>query len=82
MMPQASLPPSLFYTGKAYLEASVDDSLVKELLEDPPDGLHEPGVHGLVVILEVNPATKAGHNILVGRTENMTKLGKIISKLE
>ena len=76
------ISPSLFTTGKIYLEASVDNSLVKELLEDPPDGLHEPGVHGLVVILEVNPATKASHNILVGRTENTTQLGNKISEVE
>ena len=36
-------------------EPLVDESLVPELLEDPPDGLHVPWVEGLVVVLKVDP---------------------------
>jgi len=37
-------------------EALVDKSLVVDLLEDPPHGLHEPGIHGFIIILEINPS--------------------------
>ena len=37
----------------------VDAALVPELLEDPPDGLHEAEVHRLVVVVEVDPAAHA-----------------------
>ena len=38
---------------------AVDAALVPKLLEDPPDRLHEVGVHGLVVVVEVDPAAHA-----------------------
>eukprot|EP00760_Papus_ankaliazontas_P021320 PhM_4_TR18673/c0_g1_i1/m.71141 len=47
-----------------HLEAAVDELLVPELLEDPPDGLHVREVHRLVVVLEVDPATEARHDLL------------------
>src|SRR5512145_628125 len=34
----------------------IDATLVPQLLEYPPDGLHEVGVHRLVVVVEVDPA--------------------------
>ena len=40
-------------------EAPVDHALVVHLLEDPPDGLHEPGVHGLVVVFKIDPPEKS-----------------------
>ena len=45
-------------------EALVDEALVPELAEDPPDRLHEGGVEGLVVVLEVDPPAQAGHRLL------------------
>ena len=39
--------------------AAVDESLLKEHLEDVPHGLHEAEVHGLVVIPEVDPPAEA-----------------------
>lgn len=44
---------------RAHLEALVDQALLEELLEYPPDRFHEAGVQGFVVILEVNPAPHA-----------------------
>ena len=41
------------------LEALVDVFLLPELRKDPPHALHEVDVHGLVVILEVNPPPRA-----------------------
>ena len=41
----------------------VDAALVPELLEDPPDRLHELGLHRLVVVVEVDPATHARHRL-------------------
>ncbi len=41
----------------------VDAPLVPELLEDPPDGLHEVGVHGLVVVVEIDPPPHARHGL-------------------
>ena len=37
----------------------VDEPLVEELLHHPPHGLHVPGVHRLVVVIEVDPAADA-----------------------
>ncbi len=45
-------------------QALVDEPLRVELLEDPPDALHEGGVHRLVVVLEVHPAAQAGDGLL------------------
>ena len=39
---------------------AVDAALVPELLEDPPDGLHVGEIHGLVVVVEIDPAAHAG----------------------
>jgi hypothetical protein len=44
-------------------EALVDEPLIVDLLEDPPDGLHEPGVHGFVVILEIDPSPHSPHDL-------------------
>lgn len=38
--------------------ATVDLALVEQLLEDPPLGLHEGWVHGLVVVVKVDPAAE------------------------
>ena len=45
-----------------HLEAAVHQALVPELFQDPPDRLHVPGVHGLVVVVEVDPAADAAHD--------------------
>ena len=45
-------------------KAFVDEPLVVELFEDPPDGLHVPRVHGLVVLLEVDPTTHTPNDVL------------------
>ena len=42
------------------LVSLVDEILVEELTEDPPNTLHEGRVHGLVVVLEVDPSAEAG----------------------
>ena len=39
-------------------------NLSVELFEDPPDTLHEPGVHGLVVPPEVNPPAQPANDLL------------------
>ena len=39
--------------------ALVDQAAVPQLLEDPPDGLHEVGVHRAVLVVEVDPAAHA-----------------------
>ena len=40
------------------LHALVDEPTVPQLLDDPPHGLHVPDVHGLVVVVEVDPAAE------------------------
>lgn len=44
------------------LGASVDKAALEDLLEGPPDTLHILGVHGLVIVLEVDPATEPLHD--------------------
>jgi len=46
------------------LEATVDKTFVVELLEDPPDALHERRIHRLVVVLKVNPTTQTSYVLL------------------
>jgi hypothetical protein len=46
------------------LETTVHEALVEELLENPPDGLHELKVHGKVGLLEVNPTTETTESLL------------------
>ena len=41
------------------LGASLDKAFLVDLLEGPPDTLHELGVHGFVVIVEVDPTTES-----------------------
>ena len=41
-----------------HLEALVDQPLVPELLDHPPHRLHVPRVHGLVVVVEIHPASE------------------------
>merc|ERR1719427_1274496 len=45
-------------------EPLVDQPLGVKLLEDPPDALHEPGVHSLVVPLEVYPPAQPTNDLL------------------
>jgi len=45
-------------------ERLVDEALVPELLERPHDRLHVVAVHGLVVVLEVDPAGLSGDRLL------------------
>ena len=45
------------------LFAPVHEVLVPELANDPPDGLHVPGFHGFVVIVEVDPASEPGDRL-------------------
>jgi len=42
--------------------ALVDQALVPKSLHHPPDGFHIVGVHGLVVAVEVHPASGARHD--------------------
>ena len=42
---------------------SVHEPLIKNLLEGPPDALHEVSVHGLVVSLEVDPSAEAPNDV-------------------
>lgn len=44
--------------------ALVQESLFPQALENPPDGFHVVGVHGLVVVLEVHPAPQPGDGLL------------------
>jgi hypothetical protein len=44
--------------------SSVNQILVEDLSEDPPNGLHETLVHGPVGILDVNPSSKSLDNAL------------------
>mmetsp|Transcript_96819 Transcript_96819/g.269232 ORF Transcript_96819/g.269232 Transcript_96819/m.269232 type:complete len:305 (+) Transcript_96819:2331-3245(+) len=44
-------------------EGPIDQPLGVELLEDPPATLHEGQIHGLVVIVKVNPAAEPLHNL-------------------
>mmetsp|Transcript_5114 Transcript_5114/g.7795 ORF Transcript_5114/g.7795 Transcript_5114/m.7795 type:complete len:530 (-) Transcript_5114:157-1746(-) len=44
--------------------ATVDEIFIEDLLESPPDGLHEVAVHGLVVIFEINPSSEPADNLL------------------
>ena len=45
------------------IEAFVDKSLVPQLLYYPPDGFHVVGVHGLVVVVKIDPAAHTGHSL-------------------
>lgn len=49
------IPPSKKRSSFSYFEPSVDEILIMKLFKDPPDALHEPRIHGLVIILEVDP---------------------------
>ncbi len=49
-----------------HLEVLVDESPIPQLLEDPPHALHEPEVHGLVVVLEVHPPPDPASDLLPG----------------
>ena len=42
----------------------VDQSLVPELFEDPPDGFHVIAVHGAVAVFEIDPAAHALDDLL------------------
>ena len=41
----------------------VDPSLIPELFEHPPDALHVAGLHGLVIVVEIDPAAHARHGV-------------------
>ena len=56
------VPPPLIISFYELPEALVDESLVVDLLKDPPHGLHEPGIHGFIIILEINPSTDPTHH--------------------
>ena len=43
---------------------SVDESLLVEGLEGPPLGLHVPGLHGLVAMVEVDPTAETADDLL------------------
>mmetsp|Transcript_6835 Transcript_6835/g.11799 ORF Transcript_6835/g.11799 Transcript_6835/m.11799 type:complete len:278 (-) Transcript_6835:300-1133(-) len=45
-----------------HLEPAVHLALLKQGLEHPPHTLHEVGIHGLVIVLEVNPPAHATHD--------------------
>ena len=45
------------------LEVAIDESLVPESLEDPPDRFHEFRIHGLVVVLEVDPSSDSSGDV-------------------
>ena len=45
------------------LVALVNQAAVPQRLDHPPEGLHVPSVHGLVVVVEVHPAAKAGDGL-------------------
>mmetsp|Transcript_3200 Transcript_3200/g.6702 ORF Transcript_3200/g.6702 Transcript_3200/m.6702 type:complete len:359 (-) Transcript_3200:191-1267(-) len=47
-----------------HFEAAVDEALVVQLLEDPPDRLHEGKVHRLVALVEIDPAADALDGLL------------------
>mmetsp|Transcript_37061 Transcript_37061/g.94824 ORF Transcript_37061/g.94824 Transcript_37061/m.94824 type:complete len:440 (-) Transcript_37061:3-1322(-) len=44
-------------------EGAVNQALVEKLLEAPPNGLHEGQIHGLVVVVEVDPPAKPLHDL-------------------
>jgi len=46
------------------LESLVYQLFIVEFFEDPPDGLHEGEIEGLVVVLEVDPTTQASDHVL------------------
>ena len=50
--------------SSTYLESPVNQSLVEELFKHPPDALHEPGIHCLVVITKVDPPTQTPNDLL------------------
>mmetsp|Transcript_19569 Transcript_19569/g.35277 ORF Transcript_19569/g.35277 Transcript_19569/m.35277 type:complete len:314 (-) Transcript_19569:380-1321(-) len=51
--------------GKGHnFETLVDKTLFEKLLEHPPDTFHEAGVQGLVIILEINPASQTLNSFL------------------
>ena len=43
--------------------ATIDAPLVPQLLEDPPHTLHEGGLHGLVIVIKVNPAAHTRNRV-------------------
>ena len=43
--------------------ATVDQTLIEDLLEGPPDTLHEIAIHGLVVIIEVDPSAESPDDV-------------------
>jgi len=56
--------------AQAYLVATVHETFVIQLLEDPPNAFHEGWIHGLVVILEINPTTQTCDVMLHVSTSN------------
>ncbi len=57
--------------------ALVDEALVEALLEHPPHRFHEVLVHGLVALVEVDPAAHAAHGLLpfAGVLEHLATAG-------
>ena len=45
------------------IEALVDKPLVPQLFHNPPDRLHVVWVHGLVVVVKIDPAAHTGHSL-------------------
>ena len=41
-----------------HLDALIDQAFVPQLFDDPPDRLHVPDVHRLVVVVEIDPAAE------------------------
>jgi hypothetical protein len=71
----------------ADLEASVDETLLVELLEDPPHALHEGRIERLVVILEIDPPAQSSDDLLPFRRvshHDLAALGVVLgnSQLE
>ena len=57
--------------------ALVDEALVEALLEHPPHRFHEVLVHGLVALVEIDPAAHAAHGLLpfAGVLEHLAAAG-------
>ena len=54
--------------------ATIDKSLIVDLLESPPNTFHEVGVHSLVIVVEVNPSSESVDNSAPFRGESHDNL--------
>ena len=69
-----SQPPSSLSFECPYFEATINETFLVQLFEDKPNWFHEPRIHRLVIILEINPSAHSIDHILSSETHPIISL--------